>query len=205
MCRSCSIPCFRQRFDPPLLFYGSGWFACHPSTSAGSSLQSPAHSSLPTSKLRIPLQVGAGDIGIYYLDEPVFVVGKGSPVECWVNDNYGGARVVENAADVGEPTPRIRPPIVSQYLLAHISLNASFTERKGQVYLRSRPSESFPRSKKTLTKSGQHLFISSCRTNQVDGGIHHWHNTWSNRYISLCADFPVPRSLTLLLVYWLRW
>jgi hypothetical protein len=93
---------------PPSLFYGSGWFAYHPSTSAGSSLQTAAHywySSLPTSKLRIPIQVGAGDIGIYYLKEPVSAVGEGSSVECWVDDNYGGAKVIENAADVGEPTP----------------------------------------------------------------------------------------------------
>jgi hypothetical protein len=61
--------------------------------------------SLPTSKLRIPIQVGAGDIGIYYLKEPVSAVGEGSSVECWVDDNYGGAKVIENAADVGEPTP----------------------------------------------------------------------------------------------------
>ena len=93
---------------PPSLFYGSGWFAYHPSSSAGSSLQTAAHywySTLPTSKLRIPLQVGAGDIGIYYLKEPVSAVGEGSSVECWVDDNYGGAKVIENAADVGEPTP----------------------------------------------------------------------------------------------------
>lgn len=92
---------------PPSLFYGSGWFPYHPSTSGGSSLQTTAHywySTLPTSKLRIPIQVGAGDIGIYYLKEPVSSVGEGSSVECWVDDNYGGAKVIENAGAVGEPT-----------------------------------------------------------------------------------------------------
>jgi hypothetical protein len=89
---------------PPSLFYGSGWAAHHPT---GSEARMKAHywfATLPTSKLRIPIKVGAGDIGIYYLKEPVSQVGEGSSVECWVDDNYGGAKVVENAASVGEPT-----------------------------------------------------------------------------------------------------
>jgi hypothetical protein len=89
---------------PPSLFYGSGWAAHHPT---GSEARWKTHywfSSLPTSKLRIPIKVGAGDIGIYYLREPVSQVGEGSSVECWVDDNYAGAKVVENAASVGEPT-----------------------------------------------------------------------------------------------------
>ena len=93
---------------PPSLFYGSGWFPFHPSGAARSNLQTAAHywySTLPTSKLRIPLQVGAGDIGVYYLKEPVSQVGEGSSIECWVDDNYGGAKVIENAADIGESTP----------------------------------------------------------------------------------------------------
>lgn len=51
--------------------------------------------------------MGAGDIGIYYLREPMgnADIGEGSAVECWVDDNYGGARVIENAADVQESTP----------------------------------------------------------------------------------------------------
>ena len=91
---------------PPSLFYGSGWNAQHPSTAGSSSLHAAAHywySTLPTSKIRIPLQVGAGDIGIYYLREPVSKIGEGSSVECWVDDNYGGAKVIENAADIHEP------------------------------------------------------------------------------------------------------
>ena len=93
---------------PPSLFYGSGWLPHHPATSGGSSLRTTAHywySTLPTSKLRIPIQVGAGDIVIYYLKEPVSQIGEGSSVECWVDDNYGGAKVIQNAADIGEPTP----------------------------------------------------------------------------------------------------
>ena len=93
---------------PPSLFYGSGWNAHHPTTTGGNTLNTAAHywySNLPTSKLRVPLQVGAGDIGIYYLREPVSKIGEGSSVECWVDDNYGGAKVIENAANIGEPTP----------------------------------------------------------------------------------------------------
>jgi len=97
---------------PPSLFYGSGWHAHHPSaTSGGNTLHTAAHywfSNLPTSKLRVPIQAGAGDIGIYYLREPVSKIGEGSSVECWVDDNYAGAKVIENAADVGEPTPALR-------------------------------------------------------------------------------------------------
>lgn len=93
---------------PPSLFYGSGWNAHHPLTSGANTLHTAAHywySTLPTSKIRIPLQVGAGDIGIYYLKEPVSKIGEGSSVECWVDDNYGGAKIIENAADIVEPTP----------------------------------------------------------------------------------------------------
>ena len=100
---------------PPSLFYGSGWFSYHPPTSVSSdtSWSSGAehmhywYSTLPTSKLRIPINVGAGDIGIYYVKEPMGRgdIDEGSGVECWVDDNYGGARVIENAADVKESTP----------------------------------------------------------------------------------------------------
>ena len=60
------------------------------------------------------MQVGAGDIGIYYLKEPVSQIGEGSTVECWVDDNYAGAKVVENAAEVGEPVPALA--IIDQFV-----------------------------------------------------------------------------------------
>ncbi|KDR76923.1 hypothetical protein GALMADRAFT_246046 [Galerina marginata CBS 339.88] len=102
---------------PPSLFYGSGWFSYHPPSAGGAALSTAAHywySTLPTSKVRIPIQVGAGDVGIYYLREPVGHVGEGSSVECWVDDNYGGARVIENAADVGEPTAALQ--VIDRYV-----------------------------------------------------------------------------------------
>ncbi|KDQ56545.1 hypothetical protein JAAARDRAFT_179126 [Jaapia argillacea MUCL 33604] len=97
---------------PPSLFYGSGWHAYHPSTGSNS-LESTGHywySTLPMSKIRIPVQVGAGDIGVYYLRENRQDVGGGlgSQIECWVDDNYGGAVEFGNGADVGEPTPTLQ-------------------------------------------------------------------------------------------------
>ncbi|KAF5373406.1 hypothetical protein D9615_009515 [Tricholomella constricta] len=94
---------------PPSLFYGSGWNAYHATSEAGT-LRTTSHywySTLPTSKIRVPLQVGAGDIGVYYLREPMKKVGEGSAVECWVDDNYAGAKVIENAADIGEEVPTL--------------------------------------------------------------------------------------------------
>ena len=114
---------------PPSLFYGSGWSAHHPPTSGGSTLHTAAHywfSTLPTSKLRIPLQVGAGDIGIYYLREPVSKIGEGSSVECWVDDNYGGAKVIENAADIGEPTPACVSFFFDHFFFHHNSMQPAY-------------------------------------------------------------------------------
>ena len=49
------------------------------------------------------MQMGAGDVGVYYLKEPSSQIGEGSSVECWVDNNYAGAKTIANAADVGEP------------------------------------------------------------------------------------------------------
>ncbi|KAJ2998102.1 hypothetical protein NUW54_g7062 [Trametes sanguinea] len=92
------------------MFAGSGWAAYHPPPGSAE-LSSHAHyfySSLPTSKFRVNIQVGAGDVGVYYVKEPVAEIGEGSAVECWVDDNYRGAVVIENAAEVGEPTPSLQ-------------------------------------------------------------------------------------------------
>lgn len=92
---------------PPSMFSGSGWEVFHPAPGFAE-LSSHAHywySSLPTSKLRVGLQVGAGDVGIYYLNEPASEVGLGSAIECWVDDNYSGAVVIDNSAQVSEAIP----------------------------------------------------------------------------------------------------
>lgn len=106
---------------PPSLFFGSGWLAHH----GAGALRVAAHywySALPTSRLRVPLQVGAGDVGVYYLEEPGAVVGAGSAVECWVDDNYAGARVLENARDIGEAAPRL------VMIDAHVTRGSHFVE-----------------------------------------------------------------------------
>ena len=33
------------------------------------------------------------------------VVGEACSVECWVDDNYAGAKVIENAVDIGDAIP----------------------------------------------------------------------------------------------------
>ncbi|KAJ7507134.1 hypothetical protein B0H11DRAFT_2271654 [Mycena galericulata] len=105
---------------PPSLFYGSGWHAFHPSMGSNS-LNTKAHywhSTLPTSKIRIPITVGAGDVGVYYIKEPISSIGEGSSIECWVDDNYPGARTIENAADVPDP-------IASLYYIDHFVTRGS--------------------------------------------------------------------------------
>ncbi|KAK7442084.1 hypothetical protein VKT23_016358 [Stygiomarasmius scandens] len=101
---------------PPSLFYGSGWNAYHPKAAGGGSVgggrvgDTKAHywySTLPTSKLRIPITVGAGDIGIYYLVEPRAEIGEGSSISCWVDDNYDGRHMLHNVGDVREAEPTL--------------------------------------------------------------------------------------------------
>ncbi|KAH9034767.1 hypothetical protein EDB85DRAFT_1863703 [Lactarius pseudohatsudake] len=89
---------------PPSLFYGSGWNAHHPPQTSVPVTSSASHywySTLPTSRLRVPLSVGAGDIGIYYVREPRSVLGAegSSAIDCWVDDNYTGKVTIDNEAD----------------------------------------------------------------------------------------------------------
>ena len=92
---------------PPSLFYGSGWTAHHPPPASVPVTSSASHywySTLPTSRFRVPLAVGAGDIGIYYVREPRAVLGPegGSAVDCWVDDNYIGKITIDNLGEGGE-------------------------------------------------------------------------------------------------------
>jgi hypothetical protein len=89
---------------PPSLFQGSGWQTYHPPPTSVPITDSASHywySTLPTSRLRIPLMVGAGDISIYYVREPRAVLGSegSSAVDCWVDDNYGGRVLIDNEGD----------------------------------------------------------------------------------------------------------
>lgn len=150
---------------PPSLFFGSGWFSYHPATGASGEVLHYWYSTLPTSKLRIPITVGAGDIGVYYLKEPIGSGdgGEGSAVECWVDDNYGGAKVIENAGEVGESTPSYvficifcDIPILTGYAPAgwrsltimsrvdHITSNVRYWVRRDRASLPSKSLESSP-------------------------------------------------------------
>ena len=53
----------------------------------------------------MPVKFSAGDVGVYYMKEPWDKDGENSAVDCWVDDNYGGAVRIINGADVGQPTP----------------------------------------------------------------------------------------------------
>jgi hypothetical protein len=94
---------------PLSLFAGSGWTAHHPAGPGGGG-GPVAHghywaSAQPTSRLRIPIQVGAGDIAVYYLQSPYSSDDPGSAVQCWVDDNTDGARLLVNRAEIGETQP----------------------------------------------------------------------------------------------------
>jgi hypothetical protein len=89
---------------PPSLFQGTGWQTYHPPPTGLPMMESASHywySTLPTSRLRIPLIVGSGDISIYYVREPRAVLGSegSSAVDCWVDDNYGGRVLIDNEGD----------------------------------------------------------------------------------------------------------
>ncbi|KAI0301311.1 hypothetical protein BC826DRAFT_988627 [Russula brevipes] len=89
---------------PPSLFHGSGWHAHHPPPTGVPTTDGTSHywfSTLPTSRLRVPLIIGAGDVGIYYVREPRAVLGSegSSAIECWVDDNYGGRVVIDNESN----------------------------------------------------------------------------------------------------------
>ena len=91
---------------PPSMFYGSGWNVFHsPAGEEGGGARTTSHywySTLPGSKLRVPIQVGAGDVGVYFVREPVGKVGAGSSVKCWVDDNVAGAKAIDNVLQEGE-------------------------------------------------------------------------------------------------------
>jgi len=91
---------------PPSLFYGSGWMAYHPTSHSKQDVEGGAtaahyfYSTLPTSRLRIPIIVSHGDVGIYYLMEGKDrLPGGGSGVQCWVDDNYDGRASLGNEAE----------------------------------------------------------------------------------------------------------
>ncbi|KAG8870044.1 cap64-like protein [Tulasnella sp. 331] len=99
---------------PPSLFYGSGW---HSNTPGGGRAATPDqagaqgyywYSTLPTSKLRVPVKLHAGDVAIYYMVEPRSASREeGAGIMCWVDDNIAGGVEISGVADVGSPTPKL--------------------------------------------------------------------------------------------------
>ena len=86
---------------PPSLFQGTGWHAFHPPPTGVPVTDTISHywfSTYPDSRLRVPLVVGSGDIGVYYIREPLAPEG-GSSIECWVDDNYEGRVTITNEGD----------------------------------------------------------------------------------------------------------
>ncbi|RXK41718.1 hypothetical protein M231_00953 [Tremella mesenterica] len=92
---------------PRSLFYGSGWQIYHPPKGAVNEdrhywqvffLYIFRYAEQPTSRLRIPLKLGAGDVGIYFLQSPVDK--PLGTVKCWVDDNSPGARELKGTAEV---------------------------------------------------------------------------------------------------------
>ncbi|OCF43326.1 hypothetical protein I317_02895 [Kwoniella heveanensis CBS 569] len=83
---------------PPSLFYGSGWHTYHPPRGAVYEDRHYWYAEQPTARLRVPLKLGAGDVGIYFLQSP-----PDKPlgtVKCWVDDNVGGAKELVGTAEV---------------------------------------------------------------------------------------------------------
>ncbi|KAH8112798.1 Cap64 protein [Phellopilus nigrolimitatus] len=111
---------------PPSLFTGSGWLAYHPppGSSSTTAYDHYWYSTLPTSRLRVPIQVGAGDIAVYYLKEPLSDDSAGSAVRCWVDDNTEGAHLLVNTGEVDEITPTV-------YVIDHfVSRGSHYVECK---------------------------------------------------------------------------
>lgn len=93
---------------PESIFAGSGWTGVHPSSGGSQDLYVGGHyweATMPGSRFHIPVQLGAGDVGVYYLKEPREKIGTGSFVDCWVDDNQAGAKRVGNADNVGDLEP----------------------------------------------------------------------------------------------------
>jgi hypothetical protein len=87
---------------PPSLFYGSGWHAFHPAKGTHDE-RHYWYAEQPTSRIRIPMRLSAGDVAIYYIQNPENKP-AGSAL-CWVDDNVAGGVELQGNAEVSEPTP----------------------------------------------------------------------------------------------------
>lgn len=84
---------------PPSIFAGSGWRQ-HAPSARDKDDRHHWFADAPGSRLRIPVKIGSGDVGVYYLQQPL---GKTrSSVHCYVDDNVAGAKTIQGNAEVEE-------------------------------------------------------------------------------------------------------
>ncbi|TXT11313.1 uncharacterized protein COLE_01723 [Cutaneotrichosporon oleaginosum] len=86
---------------PESIFYGSGWVTYHPPENAIGEDRFYWYAEQPTSRLRVPLRIGAGDVGIYFIQHPLDK--PAATVKCWVDDNMDGAKTLRGNAETEEP------------------------------------------------------------------------------------------------------
>ncbi|WVQ97351.1 hypothetical protein IAU59_004462 [Kwoniella sp. CBS 9459] len=87
---------------PPSHFFGSGWHAYHPSKGASADERHYWYAELAGSRFRVPITLSAGDVAIYYLQNPEErPLGRAA---CWVDDNYAGAVELSGTSDVHDTT-----------------------------------------------------------------------------------------------------
>ncbi|WVR05847.1 hypothetical protein IAU60_002873 [Kwoniella sp. DSM 27419] len=87
---------------PPSHFFGSGWLGYHPSKGAAAEEKHYWYAEKAGSKMRVPVKLSAGDVAVYYLQNPEErPLGRAA---CWVDDNYAGAVELSGTSDVHDTT-----------------------------------------------------------------------------------------------------
>ncbi|KAL7423831.1 hypothetical protein Q5752_001415 [Cryptotrichosporon argae] len=90
---------------PPSHFFGSGWHAHHPTKGASAEEKHYWYAEIGGSRMRVPVTLSAGEVAIYYLQNPEDrALGRAA---CWVDDNYAGRVELSGSADVPDTTPTL--------------------------------------------------------------------------------------------------
>ncbi|ORY28979.1 capsular associated protein [Naematelia encephala] len=90
---------------PPSHFFGSGWLAHHPQKGASLDEKHYWYAEIGGSKMRVPIELSAGDVAVYYLQDPMDR--HSGRAACWVDDNFSGAVELSGSADVHDTTPTL--------------------------------------------------------------------------------------------------
>lgn len=86
---------------PPSHFYGSGWKAHHPRKGSEED-RHYWYATDPGARMRVPLNISAGEVAIYYLQSPMSeAAGRAA---CWVDDDYDGRMELRGNAEVDDLT-----------------------------------------------------------------------------------------------------